>query len=198
MRSFGGILSLALLVGVLGASCSTSVSPNGPYACGSGEGCPSGYTCVSDRCVRDDGTFPDAPIGSRADGPLGDPPDANAPLPCQGEIGPVGQCFEAFNNPLSQNQSQRACEQRGGHLATVTDGPELAAMDGELDGGAGWIGLEGNDGVFTWITGEPFAFASWIPGEPDPAFSSACVQATALGWRVATCNSRFPYVCERP
>ena len=175
-------------------ACTASVEPAGPYACDDGA-CPAGYACVDERCVAEDtgppgggggGGRPDAGVGGGAD------------LECAGVLGPDGQCFESFADGVDHRDAGNACEDRGGHLATVTSSRERMAFEQALDLGTGWIGLEQErDGELEWVTGEPFDFAAWLPGEPAQLLGDGCVLATIAGWRVIPCDERSPYVCER-
>ena len=69
-----------------------------------------------------------------------------------------------------------------GHLATVTDAAEDDWIWANLDGGNGqnmeeyWLGgfqdlnsmsYSEPGGGWTWVTGEPWAFTDWWPGEPN-------------------------------
>ncbi len=53
----------------------------------------------------------------------------------------------------------------GGHLATVTS----QAENNFLAGDESWIGLtdEAVEGTFVWVTGEPFVYSNWWPGNPN-------------------------------
>ncbi len=62
-----------------------------------------------------------------------------------------------------------------GHLATVSDASENAFLASTF-GGRAWIGLYQDfsdpnytepSGGWTWVTGEPFTYNSWNPGEPN-------------------------------
>jgi hypothetical protein len=60
-----------------------------------------------------------------------------------------------------------------GHLVTITSAAENAFVtslkgDGDL---RAWIGLTDVvvEGVFIWVTGEPFEFSNWSAGEPNAA-----------------------------
>ncbi|MCB9283533.1 MAG: HYR domain-containing protein [Lewinellaceae bacterium] len=57
----------------------------------------------------------------------------------------------------------------GGHLVTVTSAAENTLVIG--NGAAAWIGLtdQAVEGVWQWVTGEPFVYSSWCPGEPNNA-----------------------------
>jgi hypothetical protein len=90
-----------------------------------------------------------------------------------------------FTNPndghtyyLLANSSWSAAEGAavalGGHLATVNDFDEneflrssVLGFDGQDR--RGWIGLNdfGNEGVFTWTSGEPVNYTNWNAGEPN-------------------------------
>ena len=64
----------------------------------------------------------------------------------------------------------------GGHLATLTDWNEVSWVIGTLPISRPWIGLYQDlaspayaepDGGWSWVTGEPYAFTSWYPAEPN-------------------------------
>lgn len=61
----------------------------------------------------------------------------------------------------------------GGHLATVSDADESAFVGSLIDGLGmhwAWIGLSRTPtSSFEWVSGEPFNFANWYPGEPNNA-----------------------------
>jgi hypothetical protein len=73
--------------------------------------------------------------------------------------------------------AREAAAERGGYLATITSAEEqsclteIALQAPEVQGnrGCGWLG--GNDiddeGVWEWITGEPWGYSNWSPGEPN-------------------------------
>jgi hypothetical protein len=71
--------------------------------------------------------------------------------------------------------AKSAAEARGAHLATLTSAGEnqfvfqVAVVQGAFAGINGpYLGGRKNaEGSFEWITGEPFAFTSWRPGEPS-------------------------------
>jgi hypothetical protein len=71
--------------------------------------------------------------------------------------------------------AKSAAEARGAHLATLTSAGEnqfvfqVAVVQGAFAGINGpYLGGRKNaGGSFEWITGEPFAFTSWRPGEPS-------------------------------
>ncbi len=57
-----------------------------------------------------------------------------------------------------------------GHLVTITSAAENAFVAGLSPSDfRPWIGLtdEASEGNFVWITGEPFVFQNWGPGEPS-------------------------------
>lgn len=83
-----------------------------------------------------------------------------------------------LGQPLPWYQAISAAERRvyrgmPGHLATITSAGEQDFVTKLCLGSEPWIGafqafgsVEPNEG-FTWITGEPFAFANWRAGEPS-------------------------------
>jgi hypothetical protein len=71
--------------------------------------------------------------------------------------------------PTNWSAAKAAAEAAGGHLVTVTSPEEknfLAAFNRNF-----WIGLsdEQTEGVYQWVTGEPYVYSNWNPGEPNNA-----------------------------
>lgn len=56
----------------------------------------------------------------------------------------------------------------GGHLATISSAAENNFI-ATIAGGLAWIGLTDQDSEsnFVWVTGEPFVYTNWAPGEPN-------------------------------
>lgn len=61
----------------------------------------------------------------------------------------------------------------GGHLVTINDAPENAWVVSVIPFPSGWFWLGARDDanttdtVFDWISGEPWDYTAWTPGEPD-------------------------------
>ena len=85
-------------------------------------------------------------------------------------------------------------EQLGGYLATTTSNEELLfvktllphrrsdGLYGDLFIGANRIN---NSAPWQWVTGEPFVFTAWIPGQPDNGPESICLEI--IGTPESTC-----------
>jgi hypothetical protein len=72
-------------------------------------------------------------------------------------------------------------ESIGGHLATTTSQPELDALRPLINNSSGadyWLGASRstNGYPWVWVTGEPFIFTRWAPGEPDNGPESICLE----------------------
>jgi len=72
-------------------------------------------------------------------------------------------------------------ESIGGHLATTTSQPELDALRPLINNSSGadyWLGASRstNGYPWVWVTGEPFSFTRWAPGEPDNGPESICLE----------------------
>lgn len=61
-----------------------------------------------------------------------------------------------------------ACKRAGGHLVSIADGDENAFVGSQFLGTL-WLGAvkRHRTGWFEWLTGEPFAFEFFAPGDPD-------------------------------
>jgi hypothetical protein len=89
------------------------------------------------------------------------------------------------------------CEAMGGHLVTVTSSAENNFIFNLWP--SGWIGLtdEVTEGVWRWVTGEPYSYSSWNAGEPNNAGNEDYVQFVGSGrWNDLPNNQALPYVLE--
>ena len=82
--------------------------------------------------------------------------------------------FEVFPLAMTWENAKVYCEERGGHLATITSRQEETRVLDLLDEQgmkAAWIGANNRNSSrgFSWITGERFAYAAWAPNEPNNA-----------------------------
>ena len=82
--------------------------------------------------------------------------------------------YELIRGDVSWTQANNACISRGGHLATITsqgEMNELVRMCEAYGVKYCWIGgytsVRNNAAFGHWITGEPFTFTAWYPGEPS-------------------------------
>jgi cysteine-rich repeat protein len=101
---------------------------------------------------------------------------------------------------LNWAEAKAYCRNLGGHLATITSQAEfdfvLALTDQSV-----WIGASDQDkeGLFRWVTGEPWEFAPWGELQPDDLQGAEdCVTLrTGLNdFNDADCEGRHPFVCE--
>lgn len=77
--------------------------------------------------------------------------------------------YKVFTGNFTWNEAKKACEEKGGHLVTITSKEEQEFINGlnSLNRRV-WIGgTRGNSYNWTWITGEPWMYENWAPGEPN-------------------------------
>lgn len=78
-----------------------------------------------------------------------------------------GHYYQVITTELKWEQAELQCELKGGHLATITSQEEqdfIYSLTGKDDT---WIGGKCVNGKWTWITGEPFSYTNWNPGQPS-------------------------------
>ncbi len=93
-----------------------------------------------------------------------------------GDITPIseteynGHKYILYNGRVSWHMAKAFCERNGGHLVTITSENEQNIIN-ELnaDGRYLWLGASdtNQDGIWEWVTGEPFEYAYWLQGEPN-------------------------------
>jgi sulfatase modifying factor 1 len=112
--------------------------------------------------------------------------------------------YQLIEGNFTWSEAKLDSERRGGHLATITSEEEWRTVTGLfgnnlLDAFLGGTD-EAQEGVWKWITGEPWGFAKWHSGQPD---NSSGVQdylwlhpAYGLEWDDADGNSKSKYLLE--
>jgi|GEM_PF-1763886 len=125
----------------------------------------------------------------------------------------TGNCYVAFDSePTTFAGAHSACIASGGYLATITSAAEQARVAlVQNDTQTAWIGAQddGNDtdAVFRWVTGEPWGFTAFAPGQPDDDASTGgagdCLRLddSAGRWADTSCTlttSAAGRVCEIP
>lgn len=99
--------------------------------------------------------------------------------------------YEIIASDISWTDANRACIQKGGHLATITSAEEMDQLI-ELVGNSGlkylWIGgytsVNGSDAFGHWVTGEPFSYTAWYPGEPSRNDADGTPEMYLMMWCV--------------
>ena len=119
-----------------------------------------------------------------------------------------GHTYLAFNTPVTWYAAERICENRGGHLATITSAEENAFVR-SIIAGEFWIGGTDTDDEqhWRWVTQEAFSYENWRSGQPDNSVSYE-VSATHTGeenhlrvyedgsWNDISGCLQYPFVCE--
>jgi len=81
-----------------------------------------------------------------------------------------GHDYQRIDKAMSWHEANDYCDSLGGHLATATSDAEnqflfkTFGQDHVI-----WLGAtdEDEEGKWTWVTGEPWNYTSWMPGEPS-------------------------------
>ena len=108
-----------------------------------------------------------------------------------------GHAYRRFIERVTFPEAQASCSNRGGHLATLTDASEQDFVGARFPG-AVWIGA-GHDektGGFRWLTGEPFTYQDFAPGEPNVRHHRCLALEVDRRWYDRACNDRHGFVCE--
>lgn len=99
--------------------------------------------------------------------------------------------YEIIRDDISWTQANNACIARGGHLATISSQAEMDQLVSMCEG-AGikycWIGgytsIRNGAAFGHWITGEPFNYTAWYPGEPSRNDSDGTPEFYLMLWKV--------------
>jgi hypothetical protein len=125
--------------------------------------------------------------------------------PSVGAIEFEGHRYKLFDTPLRWHDADRACGELGGHLVTITSAAENEFVRGLAREGnhCVWLGVTDRkvEGVWEWVTGEPFDFSAWARGEPNNHMGGehyGVMWRTRTGstWNDTEATNRNAYVCE--
>ncbi len=80
-------------------------------------------------------------------------------------------------NISTWDEAEAYCELLGGHLATITSSDENTALFLYVTGSgyeSAYFGLSDaeEEGVWKWVTGEPYDYSNWHEGEPNNEYNS--------------------------
>lgn len=109
-----------------------------------------------------------------------------------------GHTYQYISDRLSWFDAEQACEDIGGHLATVTSETEKLMVSAAVGNNSVWIGgKKGYDCSWEWITGEEWQFENWNNGEPNNAGGrEVIIQSNSNGWNDTNIGDVSGYVCE--
>ncbi|MBK8167942.1 MAG: hypothetical protein IPK64_18510 [bacterium] len=97
------------------------------------------------------------------------------PIQWPASEGGNGHWYGIVDARLSWTAARADAAARGGHLATITSQAELDFIWTNLHPIRSWLGGI-RDGGWRWITGEPWAYTNWYPGEPNGGASEPYLQ----------------------
>ena len=91
-----------------------------------------------------------------------------------------GHRYQVWDNSMTWTEAEQFCEDRGGHLVTITSAEEQEFINNLLDESCKkkqyWIGMR-YDGTHSWITGESSTYTNWDAGEPNMVVADGVSEA---------------------
>ena len=80
-----------------------------------------------------------------------------------------GHTYELYDYSLTWENAKQFCEDKGGHLVTITSQNEQNFINSFLTGSKNlyYIGLQKVSGNWNWVTGESFSYTNWTVNEPS-------------------------------
>ena len=117
-----------------------------------------------------------------------------------------GSCYYMSDNELYWDAAKLACEEAGGHLATITSDEERShllddlGIDLQINPWGPWIGLSDHEeeGNWRWVSGEPFEYINWAAGQPGIDSPENYATWSAGGWHDHPNERNFNYILEIP
>lgn len=117
----------------------------------------------------------------------------------QGTVSWNGHDYVYVNADFTWNTALEICKSMGGHLVTLTSGPEASYVESTFlrpNDKAAWIGGSdaAEEGKWVWVTGEPWHF--WARINDDFGAAHAITWWRDLGFHDWLGDKRQAYVCE--
>lgn len=77
-----------------------------------------------------------------------------------------GHYYQTINLALPWHEARDYCSGLDGYLVTISSLEENQFV---YEMGGGWLGAtdEASEGIWAWVSGEPWGFENWAPGEPN-------------------------------
>lgn len=123
-----------------------------------------------------------------------------------------GHYYQVYGNvegeQLTWEEAKKACEEMGGHLATITSQEEqdfISSLSGDetlIGKWSVWIGLSDLEetGTWKWVTGEPFEYSNWANNEPSGKGEYLVAMWGRTGssckWNDCSPTTAYAYLCE--
>jgi tetratricopeptide (TPR) repeat protein len=139
--------------------------------------------------------------------PTASPPPTGTPDPRV--VNPANQHLYLYvDSARTWHEARNYCALQGGYLATIQTATENEFIY-QLTGGNSsvWLGAtdEAEEGVWSWVTGEPWTYKNWAEGEPNNAneedvrgenYMSFLWPEAPSYWNDVPAGSAQPFVCE--
>ena len=122
---------------------------------------------------------------------------------------PLGSTYQIVDGPFTWVEAVADAALRNGHLAVITSFQEWQNILSQVSGGVTprtnlWLGASDalTEGVWQWVTAEPFAYTMWGRGAPDNLLgeNQLAYDVRTGGWNDFRGNDsavRFSYLLER-
>jgi predicted outer membrane repeat protein len=110
-----------------------------------------------------------------------------------------GHRYVLIETPMTWDEANALAMRLGGHLATATSAEENAFLQSLAGNRTCWLGAlqysEANPASgWSWVTGEPWSFTAWYPGEPNGDLYEEDFLATFAGqWTDFGCPNQCGY-----
>ena len=97
-----------------------------------------------------------------------------------------GRTYERYDYHMAWTEAKAFCEQRGGHLVSITSESEQSTVVNLLSGcpyGFYHIGCTDPDqsNAWSWVTGESFTYSNWDQDYPEPSRDPGEFYAAIIG-----------------
>ena len=135
----------------------------------------------------DDGIASPSPApASAAPTPSAEPTPSPTPSPAPTPTPQPESTYQLFIEDVTWEEARDLCEEKGGHLVTISDAEELEKVTGlaETYGvSLVWIGFyRGQDGEIHWLNGEDIDYYIWGDGEPSGHDTDGAAEDYGLLW----------------
>lgn len=119
--------------------------------------------------INTNGKWNDVPINAIETGFICEFEDFYTPVKA---IRDNDRIYSLYNEAMTWTEAKAFCEKQSGHLITVESLHEQSILETLLEAGIRdfyWLGASDVEveGVFNWVTHEPFSYTNWATNQPD-------------------------------
>ena len=110
-----------------------------------------------------------------------------------------GHSYRIIEEDLTWQEAKIYCEGLGGHLADILSQEEEDFIDSLIDADTQYHigGYQTDDGLWHWVTDQPWEYTNWQPGQPNDTSRYLCYWNDGTKkWHDSNIGTACHFICE--